>query len=309
MPGPKAVDITGMKFGKLTVIKLFDVKYYTNNKQERWLCKCDCGKNSIKYKNDITNGECKQCGSCAKKEANKSKDITGMKFGKLTVIELFEIKNLNNRRVEFWLCKCDCGKKCVKYKNQLTSGIVKSCGCWTREKFDITGRKFNRLTVMKHHHISKSRKTCWLCKCDCGKEIIVETCNLKSGGTKSCGCYNIERFSKLNYNPLLTDEERLKKGRDKRIKQWRREIYKRDNYSCCLCGRKRERFFGIVAHHIYSYGKNKELRFDLNNGSTLCQKCHDEFHKNYGYKNNTKKQWDEFGLLKKSGVLSNQGKE
>ena len=49
---------------------------------------------------------------------------------------------------------------------------------------NLTGQKFGRLTVIKRSYPnSKFRNAMWLCKCDCGKEKIVSSVNLKSGGT------------------------------------------------------------------------------------------------------------------------------
>ena len=53
------------------------------------------------------------------------KDLTGMKFGKLTVIEKAGYKNRNSQ----WLCECECGNTTVVGKGRLTSGTTKSCGC------------------------------------------------------------------------------------------------------------------------------------------------------------------------------------
>jgi hypothetical protein len=67
---------------------------------------------------------------------------------------------------------------------------------------DITGQKFGRLTVIQQQGKDKYNNALWLCKCDCGNEITVISNNLKSGRTKSCGCYRKEatkqRFSKYN---------------------------------------------------------------------------------------------------------------
>lgn len=60
---------------------------------------------------------------------------------------------------------------------------------------DLTGQKFNRLTILEYKGASK-----WLCKCDCGKEIIVASNNLKNGHTKSCGCLKIEKSIKHGYS-------------------------------------------------------------------------------------------------------------
>lgn len=59
-------------------------------------------------------------------------------------------------------------------------------------KIDITGQKYGRLTAIKSDGKSKSGKTLWLCKCDCGNYTHVPIDNLKSGNTKSCGCLQKE---------------------------------------------------------------------------------------------------------------------
>lgn len=63
---------------------------------------------------------------------------------------------------------------------------------------DIIGEKFGRLTVVKLHHIKQLKRKFYyyLCKCDCGNEIIVLKSSLLNGLTRSCGCYNKEIRSK-----------------------------------------------------------------------------------------------------------------
>ena len=61
------------------------------------------------------------------------------------------------------------------------------------------------------------------------------------------------------------------------IKTWRKAIFERDNYACQICGDNRGH--NLNAHHIKSFKDYPELRFDLNNGITLCKNCHSEIHK------------------------------
>lgn len=62
-------------------------------------------------------------------------------------------------------------------------------GATTMYKFvDLTGKKFGKLTVIKRVGVDKGRNILWLCKCDCGNEIIVNRGGLKNGSIKSCGC-------------------------------------------------------------------------------------------------------------------------
>lgn len=53
-------------------------------------------------------------------------------------------------------------------------------------------KKFNRLTVIKFSHYDKNHRKHYLCKCDCGVEKTIQGSLLKSGNTKSCGCFGKE---------------------------------------------------------------------------------------------------------------------
>lgn len=64
---------------------------------------------------------------------------------------------------------------------------------------NLIGQKFGRLTPVKQMGISKHKKSLWLCKCDCGNEIVVLSNSLRTGGSKSCGCLNKELIFKRNW--------------------------------------------------------------------------------------------------------------
>ena len=59
-----------------------------------------------------------------------------------------------------------------------------------------------------------------------------------------------------------------------RYKQWRAAVFKRDSYTCRDCCSTKN----IQAHHIKSWKNNKELRYDIDNGITLCRACHLKAH-------------------------------
>lgn len=63
-------------------------------------------------------------------------------------------------------------------------------------KIDITGRRFGKLVAIKEMP-SKNGKTYWLCQCDCGNEKVVQTCHLRKGMTKSCGCERTKTGNKV----------------------------------------------------------------------------------------------------------------
>lgn len=64
---------------------------------------------------------------------------------------------------------------------------------------DLTGMRFNRLTVVRLFERTQRRRYVWLCKCDCGNMVKTTSEHLKSGHTKSCGCWNNERIAKVNF--------------------------------------------------------------------------------------------------------------
>jgi len=61
--------------------------------------------------------------------------------------------------------------------------------------------------------------------------------------------------------------------RTKKWAKWRMAVYKRDNFTCQLCGRKGPRT-RLEPHHIYPKARYKKKVFDVDNGITLCRKCH-----------------------------------
>ena len=77
---------------------------------------------------------------------------------------------------------------------------------------------------------------------------------------------------------------------------WRRNVYSKDNYTCQCCGIHSGCGKSLVlnAHHIYNWKDNPKLRYNVENGITLCSNCHVLFHKYYGKNNNTRDQLQQF---------------
>lgn len=75
------------------------------------------------------------------------------------------------------------------------------------------------------------------------------------------------------------------------LRLWREAILARDSWTCCNCKKTK---VNLVAHHIQNFAKYVALRTSIENGITFCQRCHKGFHKEYGMKNNTSKQLNNF---------------
>jgi hypothetical protein len=119
-------------------------------------------------------------------------DLTGKKFGRLTVISRSEKNNYNR---PMWLCRCECGKEATVGGQPLRHGFTKSCGCLhdSIHLKDMVGQTFGRLTVIERAG-SKGNGAAWKCRCVCGKETIVSRHCLIHSNTQSCGCLHREKL-------------------------------------------------------------------------------------------------------------------
>ena len=125
----------------------------------------------------------------------KAVDLTGKRFNMLTVTGKGDGLISGKQRKTTWICRCDCGNTIECVTQKLIIGEKYSCGCVKKPRKskleDLTGQRFSRLVVLERAETTNV-STRWKCKCDCGKECIVLAENLKTGHTKSCGCYRDE---------------------------------------------------------------------------------------------------------------------
>lgn len=124
-------------------------------------------------------------------------DITGQKFGKLTV--LYRVGTLDKQAL--WHCKCDCGNECDVRSYCLRKGQTTSCGCNAYKIgestfVDRTNQRYGRLVAIRRVG-TKHHEAAWLCRCDCGNEVVVVGGNLAAGITKSCGCLHRDNGVKV----------------------------------------------------------------------------------------------------------------
>ena len=190
-------DLTGQKFGRLTV--LYELPERKNGKIQ-WRCRCDCGNEKDVLSTSLTSGHTQSCG-CLQKEktstANKRNiDLVGHRFGRLVVLS----RSTTSAK---WVCRCDCGNLVEVTTTHLKTGHTKSCGCLQKDitseirGINLNGQRFGLLTVEGLDiEKSTSEKKYWICQCDCGSRISVSTGDLRSGNTQSCGC------SKLSHGEM-----------------------------------------------------------------------------------------------------------
>ena len=128
-------------------------------------------------------------------------DLTGQKFGRLTVLKKDDQKKTSSS--SYWICQCECGKiKSIK-SSSLRRGEVQSCGCLRNERIaevkktiseELIGQKFGKLLVLKRsERKGPGGELYWICQCDCGKIIEVRGQSLKrtdGNQTVSCGCFH-----------------------------------------------------------------------------------------------------------------------
>ena len=61
----------------------------------------------------------------------RREDLTGMRFGRVTVLRFNDISDSGSA---LWECRCDCGVEFIAWASNLKSGKTKSCGCLRRER-------------------------------------------------------------------------------------------------------------------------------------------------------------------------------
>lgn len=121
------VDLTGHKYGLLTVSKLSTQRL---RDLPSWDCICDCGNTKTCTAMDLRAGQVGSCGCNFHKGTPKG--ISGKMFSELTAISSTGIKSNNGDYI--WECKCSCGTACQYPVGQLNSGSATNCGCKTSEK-------------------------------------------------------------------------------------------------------------------------------------------------------------------------------
>lgn len=118
-----------------------------------WKCKCDCGNELVVSGNNLKGNNTKSCG-CVKRIPHNYVDLTGKKFGRLTVCKRIEnhIFPSGQTRTKYE-CLCDCGNTTTVISSDLRSGITQSCGCLAKEKSYLASKKYNKYDLSNEYGI------------------------------------------------------------------------------------------------------------------------------------------------------------
>jgi hypothetical protein len=167
-----------------------------------------------------------------------------------------------------------CGKTFSETEKRIQIGRAKFCTqqcSWESFKY--------RYSKERHHGWQGGDifKTCEIC----GKVYLARRYHVKIGRSKYCSkkCRSIALSIMLQGR----GNSQWKGGVTLQIrglrfsweyKTWRDKVLIRDHYKCWICRQR-----GNFAHHIFSFSLFPELRFEIDNGRTLCRICHDETHR------------------------------
>ena len=204
---------------------------------------------------------------------------------------LFRCLKCNHEFMKTWSNVQSLKQYCVK------CGVEKRWENRKRHNIDdirkILKERYKHIKLISGHSESARTKVRMYCT-KCNIEFEQHYNALQNGkGCKYCGIKQRSGERHHGYNPNLTNEERVKSrdmlyGENKTL--WRSKVHRKHRWMCVICGSKED----IVAHHLDSYANHPDKRTDVNNGVTLCDKHHKDFHRVFGYKNNTKVQFKEY---------------
>lgn len=137
----------GSRFGILTIKKLMNLSI-----GDVWYCLCDCGNIALVSSDGLLEKNITSCTCLEKKlRPNAVHDLTGQKFGKLTVIEAVRYPEKDGI---YWLCTCECGNSTMVSGAKLLSGHTKSCNCLKDENRCDLGKNTRKSEVREKKRLT-----------------------------------------------------------------------------------------------------------------------------------------------------------
>lgn len=212
-----------------------------------------------------------------------------------------------------------CSNKDYHIYEQVASSFVKGVGCpYCINKIvhpndsiavlfpDILNRWSDKNDKLPYGYSVHSEKKVWL-TCPSGKhKDYMQQLNHAFVSEYRCPSCSLEEKSQRMRGDgthfwrggINGENDTLRHRRE--YKEWRTAVYERDDYTCQCCGNRGGK---LNAYHINRFSEHPDLRYDIQNGITLCANCHDStiegsFHNVNGTHNITAKQLRDYILNK-----------
>lgn len=158
-------------------------------------------------------------------------------------------------------------------------------------KQDLTGKRIQNLTVISYNGIKNGNRS-WLCKCDCGNEVIRSTSYLNTNKATSCGCEHSSRISNrmlknisASFNSLYLSYKHKANDRKLPFELTKDEFFILVKKNCHYCGvepRQIKRTQTKYINEPFIYNGidriNNSIGYDINNCVSCCGVCNQAKH-------------------------------
>jgi len=223
---------------------LLDESYIDSKTKMKYIC--SCGEKSEIIFNSFKNGHrCKSCGYKNRSMPTKHSFEYIKAYFEEQNCKLLSKEYFDKDSLLEYICSCGIASK-ISFNNFRNGHRCISCGAKkTGEKLRHTYSevydyfKDNGCVLLSLEYIDNISPLNYIC--ECGRESKITFSNFKNGNScKRCGYAKITGKNNYNWNPNKTDEERIRDSIIKRnypeYKQWRTDVFERDNYNCQCCG-------------------------------------------------------------------------
>lgn len=287
--------------------ELISDKYINSSKKLKF--RCSCG--TVDEKDFTCFKACPRCSECV------GRDLSLPVRPKMTLeeaIELFEDNDCKlisydgefNGAQTIVSYRCRCGRPHSSSVSQFRQALrCRQCG------IEETAKK-NRYTINDVRKFVKENSDCVLVSesvnkttdildfiCRCGNPFDTTFSYFKHENKRHCDDCGLALRSGENAprwkGGITSETEKIRHSKEYAL--WRNNVFERDNYTCQCC--LDNSGGNLQAHHIENFSTNEDLRFEISNGLTMCNTCHDfryfgAFHHKYGTRENTKEQLIEY---------------
>jgi len=203
-------------------------------------------------------------------------DWAKKRFSDIGVVLLADEYVNNSKSMPYQCDKCSD----VHYDNLANFTKRKTRGCEKRD--DLTFEKVKAYfeehgcELLEDVFINSNTNMRFICSC--GNESKTTFANFKYHNVRCFECGKNKIACENNYQWIEDREDGVRRS-NREAREWRTQVFERDDYTCQCCG---ERGAKLNAHHLHDYQHHRDLALEMSNGVTLCKQCHVDFHKEYG---------------------------